>query len=133
MKKQKTTNELMIKLKDIQDRLTEMLNSNYDDEEVNYHINFLERVIDRIYPEDHAKKIKIKLHLTPNSPSDFMLKKEIAHKNKLKRAISLIGLIAEEDTYFGFEDFTPIKEKVETEAGIKTGILNLKRKVTKGN
>ena len=123
----------MIKLKDIQDRLTEMLKSNYDEEEVNYHINFLERVIDRIYPENHAKKMKIKLHLTPNSPSDFMLKKEIAHKNKLKRAISLIGLIAEEDTYFGFEDFTPIKEKIETEAGIKAGIFKIGRKVTREN
>jgi|SRR3989344_3663836 len=133
MKKQKTSNELMIKLKDIQDRLTEMLKSNYDEEEVNYHINFLERVIDRIYPENHAKKMKIKLHLTPNSPSDFMLKKEIAHKNKLKRAISLIGLIAEEDTYFGFEDFTPIKEKIETEAGIKAGIFKIGRKVTREN
>jgi len=133
MKNTKIKDELMIKLKDIQDRLTEMLKSNYLEgkEEVHYHIDFLERVIDRIYPEDHAKKMKIKLHSTPNTPSDFMLKEEIAYKEKLKRAISVIGLIADEDTYFGFDDFTPIKEKIENEAGIKIGPFKLGRKTTK--
>ena len=32
---------------------------------------------------------------------------------------------------FNFDDFKPIKEKVETEGGIKTGLLNFKRKVTR--
>ena len=124
---------LLVKLKKMQDILSKLMKKDNSEgwENLSYQINLLERMIDRIYPDKEARKMKIKLHSSPNMPNDFMLKKEIAYKEKIKRAKVTIKLIIEESELFGFDDFKPIKEKVETEGGIKTGLLNFKRKVTR--
>jgi hypothetical protein len=133
MKKEEEGN-LLIKLAEIQEVLqTALITKDHLEgwEDLLYQINFLERVIDRIYPEKEAKKMKIKLHYSPNKPADFMFKKEIAYVEKIKRAKNTIKLIIDEYAYFGFDDFNPVKERVETEAGIKAGIFKLSRKKTR--
>ena len=88
---------LLLKLAEMQDVLS-ILRKKCPEEgkdELYYQLNFLERIIDRIYPEKEAKKMKLKLNFSKDFPKDFMLKKEIAYKEKIKRAKYLIKLIIE--------------------------------------
>lgn len=93
--------------------------------------SLLRRIIDRVYPEKDAKSLKSSLIAGAYFATD---REEILQRDyvgDLERAIRVISTILEEFELFGFEDFKPIKEKIETEGGIKTGLFNFKRKVTK--
>ena len=92
----------------------------------------LERIIDRIYPEKDAKQLKNNLYpiaYIATAKSDAEEQKEFCDDIDMK--INVIKTILEEYELFGFDDFKPVKEKVETEAGIKAGIFNLSRKKTR--
>jgi len=128
---EKITNKLK-ELKTIFERLKEQHHSKGENE-FDKNRDFLERVIDRIYPEKDAKELKEKLvHrawiISGNETDEYWQK---FYLTKVDLSLKVINTILEESELFGFEDFKPIKEKVKTEGGIKTGLFNFKRKVTK--
>ena len=91
----------------------------------------LERIIDRVYPEKDAKNLKYKLHQhlwIAVKQTEAKDQEDFCDDIDLK--LRIIDTILEEHELFGFNDFKPIKQKVETEAGVKVGIFSLNRKKT---
>lgn len=96
--------------------------------------DLLERMIDRIYPEKDAKELKEKLGnrfwiLTGNETDEYW---QNSYLDKIDRITRVINTILEESSLFGFDDFKPIKEKVETEVQIGSNKFGFwRRKKTK--
>lgn len=127
--------KIIAKLNELKSSFERLKNEHHSKGEGEFDKNrdFLERVIDRIYPEKDAKELKLKLihdcwatcgNETDTYWQDFYL-------TKIDLSLKVINTILEEAELFGFEDFKPIKEKIETEGGVKAGIFNFKRKVTR--
>ena len=95
--------------------------------------DLIKRIIDRTYPEKDAKELKDRLMykawaISGNETDEYWQK---FYLNKIDLAIRVIDTILKEYELFGFDDFKPIKEKVETEAKVKMGLFSLGRKTTK--
>lgn len=131
IKMRKITNKLK-ELKILFESLKEQHHSK-GESEFDKNRDFLERIINRIYPEKDAKELKEKLvhrkWIISGDETDEYWQK--FYLTKINLSLKVINTILEESDLFGFVDFKPIKEKVETEGGIKTGLFNFKRKVTK--
>lgn len=91
----------------------------------------LERVINRIYPEKDAKRLISSMYAIAAIATDDDAYHQRDFLQSIDRSKRTIKTIKEEFELFGFDDFKPIKEKIETEVGVKAGIFNLKRKKTK--
>ncbi len=126
--------KILLKLKELKTELENLKRKIYREGEEEYYsiIQFLERAIDRIYPEKDAGKLKGQLHL------HFFLaveRSEVEKQNEytqdINRALRVINTTLEEFEIFGFNEFTPVKEKIETEASVKAGIFTFGRKKTK--
>jgi hypothetical protein len=110
---------ILNKLNDLENRLQELKSVNYQQGKNEYRsiTQLLERIIDRIYPEKDAKQIKSKMQYV----RDWVLlekndrKEQEDYTNNIDLAIRVIGTIKGEYELFGFDDFKPLKEKVETE------------------
>ena len=92
--------------------------------------DLLERIIDRIYSEKDAKELKEKLvHrswiITGNETDEYWQK---FYSIKIDLSLKVINTILEEAELFGFDDFKPIKEKVETEVQIGSNKFGFWRK-----
>ena len=97
--------------------------------------DILNRIIDRTYPEKDAKELKSKLihknwaiHTGTIENEEYWQKFYI---DKIDLSLRVINTILQEYELFGFDDFKPIKETVETESTLKTGIFGFKRKKTR--
>jgi len=105
------------------------------EEKFDLYRDLLKRIIIRIYPEKDAKEIQEKLihksWIVNNETLGNDKYWQEVYIEKIDLSLRAIDTILEEYKLFNFDDFKPIKEKVETEAGIKTGFLNLGRKVTR--
>ncbi len=101
-------------------------------EEYSSVVQFLERAIDRIYPEKDAKKLKSQLYfITYIARERSEAEKQEEYTQEINMALRVINTVLEEAEVFGFNDFNPAKEKIETEASVKAGIFTLRRKKTK--
>lgn len=94
---------------------------------------FLERIIDRIYPEKNATELKNKLMhkswiITGKETDQYW---QEFYSIKINLAIRIIDTILEENSLFGFDDFKPIKEKTESEVGLNRGKLSFFKRRTK--
>jgi len=124
------------KLNDIKKSLEELEKQHYSkgEEDLKFNQNLLERIIDRIYPEKDAKILKDKLVnkfwiLTGNETDEYW---QNSYLDKIKRAKRVINTILEESELFGFDDFKPVKEKVETEVQVGSDKIGFwRRKKTK--
>jgi len=100
------------------------------EEKYNQMNSILRRIIDRTYPEKDAKGLKGELVnkfwiLTGNETDEYW---QNTYLDKLDRAMKVIGTIVEEYKLFGFDDFKPIKEKVETEVQVGSNKFGFWRK-----
>src|SRR3989344_154646 len=127
--------KIIDKLNGLKSSLDKLKNQHHStgDNNLKSYGDLLERIIDRIYPEKDAKGLKEKLInrfwiLTGNETDEYWQK---SYLDKIDRAIRVINTILEESELFGFEDFKPIKEKVETEFGINKGKFSLFKRKTK--
>jgi len=93
--------------------------------------SLLKRIIDRIYPEKDAKDLKRSLSGIPFAANYSDAEEQKDYLDGLDRKIRVVNTILEEHALLGFDDFKPIKEKIETEANIKTGFFNFGRKTIK--
>lgn len=93
--------------------------------------HMLDRIIDRIYPEKDANRLKsssiISCYIV-HEQSEAEEQEEYIEKITLK--IRTIDTIIGEFELFGFDNFKPVKEKVEVGGGINTGFLSLGAKKT---
>gem|GEM_PF-3347652 len=103
--------EIQSKLNDLQKNLQALKSKNYRDGQNEYEsiIQFIERIIDRIYPERQATELIKQLH-----PSWWGEDNQTAYLAYIDFAIRVIGTIKAEDELFGLDDFKPLKEKVKT-------------------
>jgi hypothetical protein len=84
----------------------------------------VERIIDRVYPEKDAKILKSEMcHYCDFGYEISESEKQKEYEEKIDFVIRVISTILEESELFGFDDFKPIKEEVETE--VQAGIPNL--------
>ena len=94
----------------------------------------LKRIIDRTYPEKDAKELKDKLAhkcwaISGEETDEYWQK---FYLTKVELSLSIINTILEEYELFGFDDFKPVKEKVETEVQIGSDKIGFwRRKKTK--
>lgn len=100
------------KLNELEDRLLGLKEVNYQKGYDEYHsiTQLLERIIDRIYPEKDARQLKSKMYRRygeEENQDDYLYDIDLA--------IRVINTIWGEYELFGFDDFKPLKEKVETE------------------
>jgi len=110
--------KIIEKLKEISKQLQDLKKTHYSEGEEKYHQldQIIQRIIDRIYPENDAKDLKNKMHMQcfmAGQVSDAEEQKDFVQS--LDRAIKVVNTILEEYKLFGFDDFEPIKEKTETE------------------
>lgn len=131
MEKQK----IIDKLEELKNSLNELKKQHYSkgEEDFESYRDLLKRIIDRIYPEKDAEELKDRLKhtawaITGNETDEYW---QNFYLIKIDLALRVVNTILEEHELFGFDDFKPAKEKIETEAGIKTGFLNIGRKITK--
>lgn len=104
--------EIQSKLNDLQNKLQALRSKRYQDGQNEYEsiIQFIKRIIDRLYPERQAKELKQELIMSwpsGNNQTDYMVQIDLA--------IRVIGTIKAEDELIGLDDFKPLKEKVKTE------------------
>lgn len=106
--------EIQSKLNDLQNKLQALRSKRYQDGQNEYEslIQFIERIIDRLYPERQATELKKQLFIywpcgSGNTQTDY-----VTH---IDLAIRVIGTIKAEDELLGLDDFKPLKEKVKTE------------------
>lgn len=104
--------EIQSKLNDLQNKLQELRSKRYQDGQNEYEslIQFIKRIIDRLYPEKQATELKKELFMSwgsENTQKDYVIHIDLA--------IRVIGTIKAEDELFGLDDFKPLKEKVKTE------------------
>ncbi len=99
--------EIQSKLNDLQKNLQALKSKNYRDGLNEYEslILFLERIIDRLYPEREATELKKQFHM-PFWGEDS----QIGYVADIEVAIRVIGTIKAEDELFGLDDFKPLKE-----------------------
>lgn len=96
--------------------------------------DLIKRIIDRTYPEKDAKELKDRLMyktwiISGNETDEYWQK---FYLNKIDLVIRVIDTILKEYELFGFDDFKPIKEKVETEVQIGSNKVGFwRRKKTK--
>lgn len=122
--------KILAKIKELKDKFEKLKTKSYQigKEEYESTVQFLERAIDRIYPEKDAKDLKKKL----SYGMEFIYESDQAkYLENVNRAIRVIDTILEEAETFGFDDFKPIKEKEETEIGINKGKFSLFKHKTK--
>ena len=113
-------NKVMTKLEELKKNLVYLRKINRKEGEGKFdsYRDLLNRIIDRIYPEKDAKELKEKLihkhwAITGNETEEYWQK---FYMDKIDLSLRVINTIIEEWKIFGFDDFKPIKEKVETEA-----------------
>lgn len=89
-------------------------------------IQFIKRIIDRLYPEKQATELKKELFMSwsrGNNQTDY-----VTH---IDLAIRVIGTIKAEYELLGLDDFKPQKEKVTTEWQLGSEKLGAMFKKTK--
>lgn len=125
--------KVLSKIKELKEKLENLKKKSYREGKDEYYsiVQFLERAIDRIYPEKDAKHIKGNLYMgfyafVEKSESE----KQEEYIQNIDMALRVINTILEESEVFGFENFKPIKEKTETEFGVNKGKLSWFRKKT---
>ncbi len=93
-------------------------------------VSLLERIIYRTYPEKDAKLLICKLHILRGLSFEKLPDSEEQNEYvyDVNLALKVINTILEEYELFGFDDFKPIKEKTETETGIKAGPFSYRKK-----
>ncbi len=123
------------KLKEIKNSLNDLKTRHHSKENDDFesYRDLIKRIIDRIYPEKDAKELKDRLVykswiITGGETDEYW---QQFYLNKIDLAIRVIDTILNEYELFGFNDFKPIKEKVETEAKLRAGIFNFGRKTTR--
>ncbi len=120
------------KLNDLENRLLELKSVNHQNGKDEYRsiTQLIERIIDRIYPEKDAKQFKSKLYrgiyVACGERTEEEEQEEYVYDIDL--ATRVIGTIKSEYELFGFDDFKPLKEKVETEWQIGTDKLGYFKK-----
>jgi hypothetical protein len=110
--------DILNKLNDLENRLQELKSVNHLKRIDEYYsiTQLLERIIDRIYPEKDAKEIKGNLYPKKNQHIIYIGNEvQGIFLDDLNTAIRTINTIKNEYELFGFDDFKPLKEKVETE------------------
>ena len=127
--------KIIDKLGELNKSLVELKNQHHSKGEDDFesYRDLIKRIIDRIYPEKDAKELKNRLMhkswiITENETDEYWQK---FYLNKIDLVTRVIDTILKEYELFGFDDFKPIKEKVETEAKVKMGLFSLGRKTTK--
>lgn len=124
--------KIVAKLNEIKTSLNNLKNQHHSKGEDNFesYRDLIKRIIDRIYPEKDAKELKDRLvHkswvITGNETDEYWQKFYLA---KIDLAIRVINTILEEYKLLGFDDFKPIKEKVETEVQVGSNKLGFWRR-----
>src|SRR3989338_474405 len=98
--------KILSKIKELKGKLEDLKNKNHREGQEEYYslVQFLERAIDRIYPEKDAKELKDKLVnrfwiLTGNETDEYWQK---SYLDKIDRTTRVINTILEESKLFGF-------------------------------
>ena len=113
--------QIIDKLNELKEKLNQLKNLNYHEGNEDYESTrqLLERIIDRTYPEKDAQDLKIQLDVFSSFVATSSTRYESERQNRylkgITKAIRVIDTILSEYELFGFDDFEPIKEKVETE------------------
>ena len=110
--------KIIKKLKDIKKQLESLKQKHHGEgKEEYYQIDqIIQRIIDRIYPEKDANDLKQKMRrllFVGGDSTDVEDQKD--YNLDLDLAIKVVTTIIEEYELFGFDNFKPIKEKIETE------------------
>jgi ribosomal protein L29 len=129
--------KIIIKLNELKESLNNLKRQNHSGGEDDFKSfrNLIRRIIDRIYPEKDAKELKERLvHkswiITGNETEEYWQKFYLI---KINLSLEVINTILEEFKLFGFEDFKPIKEKVETEVQVGSNKFGFwRRKKSRG-
>jgi len=129
-------NRIIQKLNSLYEELEELKQKHYSEgQERLYDIHtLLERIIYRIYPDKDAKRLINSMYsaVTIATSDDAYNQREFI--TSIERAQRTIRTIKEESELFGFEDFKPLKEKIEEEYQIgsdKFGFWRKKRVLEK--
>lgn len=127
--------KIIDKLNELKNSLNELKNQHHSKGENDFETyrDLLNRIIGRIYPEKDAEKLKDKLihkywMITGNETDEYWQK---FYLDKIDLSIRVINTILEEYKLLGFDDFKPIKEKVESEIGLNRGKISLFKRKTK--
>ena len=122
----------MNKLEEIRKSLENLKNKNHSKGEDDFesYRDLIKRIIDRVYPEKDAKELKDRLvHrswvITGKETEEYWQK---FYLTKIDLAIRVINTILEEYKLLGFDDFKPIKEKIETEVQVGSNKLGFWRR-----
>ena len=111
--------KILNKLNDLESRLQELKSLNYQEGKGEYRsiTQLLERIIDRIYPDKDAKQLKNKMYRIAAyvAHEETEKEKQEDYVYDIDLATRVIGTIKGEYELFGFDDFKPLKERVETE------------------
>ncbi len=126
---------ILKKLNDLEERLQELRYMNYQRGRDEYYsiTQLLERIIERIYPEKDAKLIKGNLYAVWAESKQTNIGKREDYVRDIDLAIRVIGTIRDEYELFGFNDFKPLKEKVETELQLGNEGIGIVYKKKKSN
>ncbi len=121
---------ILNKLNDLENRLKELRSINYQKGRDEYYsiTQLLERIIDRTYPEKDAKEIKRNLYqvyVAGGGQEKYVV--------DINLAIRTISTIRSEYELFGFDNFKPLKEKVESEWQIGSENIGVFFKKKKSN
>lgn len=124
------------KLNELKSTLEELKKQHHSkgEKEFESYRSIIKRIIDRVYPEKDAKELKDKLvHkawiISGNETDEYWQK---FYLTKIDLATEVIDTILEEYKLFGFDDFKPVKEKVETEVQVGSNKIGFwRRKKTK--
>ena len=130
------TQKIIDKLKELKKSLTNLKKQHHSKgrDDFESYRDIIKRIIDRPYPEKDAKELKDRLihkswAITGDETDEYWQK---FYLTKIDLAIRVINTILEEHSLFGFDDFKPLKEKVETEVQIGSNKLAFwRRKKTK--
>lgn len=120
--------EIQSKLNDLQNKLQALRSKRYQDGQNEYEslIQFIERIIDRLYPERQATELKKQLFMSwPDGNT------QTVYVTHIDLAIRVIGTIKAEDELLGLDDFKPLKEKVKTELQLGSEKFGMMFKKTK--
>jgi len=122
--------QIIDKLHELKEKLNQLKNLNYREGSEDYESikQLLERIIDRTYPEKDAQDLKIQLDAF--SRARYEAERQNLYLKGITNAVRVIDTILDEYELFGFDDFKPVKEKVETEfkVGIKDFVSYGKKK-----
>jgi len=128
--------KIIDKLNELKNSLTDLKKQHHSKggDDFESYRDLIKRIIDRTYPEKDARELKDKLMhkswvISGNETDEYWQKFYLI---KIDLAIRVINTILKEYELFGFDDFKPIKEKVETEIGINKGKISLFKRKTKG-